>query len=200
MSSRARKASRKAAFKPGGKRAHTREKLLDAALALFMKKGIFATSLDEVAASAGLTKGAIYGNFKNKDELVFAVAMERAARPRPIFAGDAPLKVQFKTLVASLASRTLEAEHQFAFLTELDLYTLTQAPLRKRLLAQARERYTRSAESLAKIARREKLPLPPLEFAVVVHALFNGLLYQRTLVPEIVTDDVILTALESLVG
>jgi len=184
----------------GAKRARTREKLLDAALALFLKKGIFATSLDEVAARAGVTKGAIYGNFKNKDDLVFAVAMERAARPRPVFTEDVPLKEQFKSLVGSLASRTPEGLRQLAFLSELDLYTLTHGSFKKRLDAMARERYARSAENLRKIAANERLPLPPLQFVVVVHALFNGLLYQKAFVPDIVSDDVIQTALEALVG
>ena len=184
---------------PAGKRARTREALLDAATELFMKKGIFATSLDQVAARAGLTKGAIYGNFKNKDELVFTVAMERAARPRPVFMDDAPLKEQLKRLVRAASIRTPEGLRQLAFLTELDLYTLTQEPLKKRLSTQARERYAKSGENLAKIAASQKLPLPPLQFAVVVHALFNGLLYQKAFVPEIITDEVILKALEALI-
>jgi hypothetical protein len=50
-----------------------------------------------------------------------------------------------------------------------------------------------------KIAGKRKLPLPPVQFAVVVHALFNGLLYQKAFHPEIITDDVILTALEALI-
>lgn len=36
---------------------------------IFNKKGYAATSLNDITKAAGLTKGAIYGNFKNKDEL-----------------------------------------------------------------------------------------------------------------------------------
>jgi AcrR family transcriptional regulator len=184
---------------PGAKRVRTREKLLNAATELFMEKGIFATSLDEVAARAGLTKGAIYGNFESKDELVFAVAMERAARPRPVFTGDAPLKEQFKTFVRTAAIRGAEGSRQLAFLTELDLYMLTHKTLKTRLVALVRERYAMSGGNLARIVGAQELPLPALQFAVVVHALVNGLLYQKALVPEIVTDGVILAALEALV-
>ena len=36
---------------------------------IFNKKGYTATSLNDITKAVGLTKGAIYGNFKNKDEL-----------------------------------------------------------------------------------------------------------------------------------
>ncbi len=184
------------AQKPGGKRARTREKLLDAATELFKRKGIHATSLDEVAAHAGLTKGAIYGNFENKDELVFAVA-GRAAAPWPLFESGAPLNEQIRNLTHTL--RTSEDARYITFLIELDLYTLTHKALKKRLTAIARQRYATSAENLSKIVTRRVLPLPPLEFAVVVHALFNGLLYQKAFVPEIVTEELVRKALEALI-
>src|SRR5262249_30204063 len=144
-------------------------------------------------------KGAIYGNFKSKEELVFAVAMERAARPRPVCLDDAPLKEQFKNLVHAASIRAPEGLRQLAFLSELNVSRLPQERFRKRLVARARERYAKSGENLAQIVQRQRLPLPPLQFAVVVHALFNGLLYQKAFVPEIVTDDVILKALEALI-
>src|SRR5690606_4382725 len=36
---------------------------------IFNKKGYAATSLNDITKAVGLTKGAIYGNFENKDEL-----------------------------------------------------------------------------------------------------------------------------------
>ncbi len=42
------------------------ERLLAAALALFVTRGYQATSTEEVAARAGLTKGAVYFYFKSK--------------------------------------------------------------------------------------------------------------------------------------
>jgi AcrR family transcriptional regulator len=36
---------------------------------IFNKKGYAATSLNDIIRAVGMTKGAIYGNFKNKDEL-----------------------------------------------------------------------------------------------------------------------------------
>src|SRR5579884_1887365 len=52
----------------------TRRALLDSAARLFAEKGFAATSLDEVAADARVTKGAVYHHFANKKALFEAVA------------------------------------------------------------------------------------------------------------------------------
>src|SRR5207237_7478801 len=58
------------------KKAQTRERLIDAASQVFARKGFAATSLDEVAETAGLTKGAVYSNFESKEDLVRSVLEE----------------------------------------------------------------------------------------------------------------------------
>src|SRR5918999_2794054 len=55
------------------KRTQTRTALLDAAERLWAERGIHGVSLDEVAAAAGLTKGAVYSNFTGKTDLVLAL-------------------------------------------------------------------------------------------------------------------------------
>src|ERR1700689_5209675 len=47
--------------------------LLDAAMELFAEKGYGATSIPDICARAGLTKGAFYSNFANKDALFLAL-------------------------------------------------------------------------------------------------------------------------------
>src|SRR5258708_32976215 len=64
--------------------ARTRDKLLATAKTCFLRDGYAATSLDGIADAAGYSKGAVYSNFKNKDELCLAVLdkirAERAAQ------------------------------------------------------------------------------------------------------------------------
>ena len=55
------------------RKARTREAILNAAARLFARRGVEATSLDDIAREIGMTKGAIYANFKNKRELVYAL-------------------------------------------------------------------------------------------------------------------------------
>src|SRR5579884_2416993 len=52
----------------------TRRALLESAGRLFAEKGFAVTSLDEVAAEARVTKGAVYHHFANKQALFEAVA------------------------------------------------------------------------------------------------------------------------------
>lgn len=47
-----------------------REKIVSAASALFMEKGIAATSMDDIAKAAGYSKATLYVYFENKEEIV----------------------------------------------------------------------------------------------------------------------------------
>ncbi|EPY2273312.1 TetR/AcrR family transcriptional regulator [Clostridium sporogenes] len=57
---------------------HNRKKqhILEAAIMKFTEKGFEKTSLREIASAAGLTTGAIYHHFKNKDELFYHAVKE----------------------------------------------------------------------------------------------------------------------------
>ena len=63
------------ALKPSkaAKAVATRRSLVDAARALFGEQGYAATSVDEIVRSAGVTKGALYHHFRDKDDLFRAV-------------------------------------------------------------------------------------------------------------------------------
>src|SRR5688500_11530393 len=55
----------------------TRLRLLDAAYELLIRDGYHATTLQGVARRAGLTTGAIYGHFANKQELMASAVLAR---------------------------------------------------------------------------------------------------------------------------
>src|SRR6201995_4808679 len=57
----------------GDKRDRTRASLLEAARSVIREKGYEHTTLEAIAERAGMTTGAIYGNFKNRDELFLAL-------------------------------------------------------------------------------------------------------------------------------
>src|SRR3954462_14650083 len=58
----------------------TRQRIVEAAAQLFEDRGFHATSVDQVAAAAGYTKGAVYSNFASKEDLFFAVYERRVDR------------------------------------------------------------------------------------------------------------------------
>ena len=55
-------------------RTNAREKLLNAALRMIREKGYAGTSVDELCAAAGVTKGAFFHHFASKEELAVAAA------------------------------------------------------------------------------------------------------------------------------
>lgn len=51
----------------------TKNHILETSSTIFNKKGYAGTSLSDIIENTGLSKGAIYGHFKNKDDLALAV-------------------------------------------------------------------------------------------------------------------------------
>ena len=90
----------------------TREALLDSATALFAEKGFAATSLDDVATAARVTKGALYHHFPGGKAALFEAVFEvvdadlgeRIARAIP--AGATPWEVVHAGLDAYLETCT----------------------------------------------------------------------------------------------
>ncbi len=68
----------------------TRLHIIDAARRVFLECGVSHTSLEKIAAAAGVTRGAVYWHFRNKSELFFAMR-EEATLPfvdRVVFGAD----------------------------------------------------------------------------------------------------------------
>lgn len=56
----------------------TRDRLLAAAVEVFVEQGYEGARLQDIARAAGLTTGAVYANFRGKSELLFAAIGARA--------------------------------------------------------------------------------------------------------------------------
>lgn len=74
------------------KREDTRDEILEAASRVFADKGFHAASLDAIAEEAGFSRGAVYYNFADKEELFLEIldrrCAERAQDLREVFTGD----------------------------------------------------------------------------------------------------------------
>ncbi len=85
----------------------SREKILASASKLFPRQGYEAVSIDMLMDDAGLTRGAFYNHFRNKDE-VYAEAIVYAALRSPISAEKAEtssLKIWFDKTIGRYMSR-----------------------------------------------------------------------------------------------
>ena len=58
----------------------TRQRIIDAAREVFLSRGVSRTSMEQIAAQAGVTRGAIYWHFSNKTEL-FSALREQVLLP-----------------------------------------------------------------------------------------------------------------------
>jgi AcrR family transcriptional regulator len=63
-------------------RAETRRELLDAAARVFARHGLHGASVEAVSEEAGFSRGALYSNFKSKEDLFLALWEERIDRRR----------------------------------------------------------------------------------------------------------------------
>jgi len=181
----------------GDKRDRTRAALLEAARALIREKGYERTTLEEVASRAGMTTGAIYGNFKNRDELFIALGQTYWPPVKPHIKSGAT----FAEAMRALAKATLAAVDErrpvaIGRLTGL-AYTLKSPELRTRVHDITQSSYEFGAEWLALFDRSE-LPMPPKQLVRVIHALIEGLMMQRILTPDLCPDEVFYAAFGAL--
>lgn len=65
----------------------TREFIIEKTAQVFNKKGYAGTSLNDLTEATGLTKGALYGNFENKDDMAVAVFEYNLSLVRGLFFG-----------------------------------------------------------------------------------------------------------------
>jgi TetR/AcrR family transcriptional regulator, cholesterol catabolism regulator len=90
-----------------------RQQLLDAALAVFVDKGVDGATVKDITAAAGVTQGLLYHYFDGKHALVLAILAERGFLPelRRLLAGapSRPAGVVLPELAAGF--RRLLAEH-----------------------------------------------------------------------------------------
>jgi AcrR family transcriptional regulator len=181
----------------GDKRDRTRTALLEAARALVREKGHEKTTLEEVARRAGMTTGAIYGNFKNRDELFIALGQKYWKPITPKVAPGATLAEAMHAIaeatIAAVHDRTPVAVGRLTGLA----YTLTNSEFRARVQEVTKDSYEFGAEWLRTFNESE-LPMPADVFVRVLHALIEGLVLHRILTPELFPDQVFYEAFAAL--
>jgi AcrR family transcriptional regulator len=181
----------KTAPEPGEKRARTRVALLAAATELIAEEGYEQLSMDRVAARAGMTKGAIYGNFADKEALIMAAFLAGSKRTPPPLSPGGTLADQLALLAESLIAQGSDARRAATRLLAFQLYALTHEEMRARVAAENGEVYQRLEAWIRRVLPMEELPMSPRQFVRMLHALSDGLLVTHALAPDLVTADVV---------
>jgi TetR/AcrR family acrAB operon transcriptional repressor len=162
----------------------TREALLDAAQGEFAVHGVAGTSLEKIAAAAGVTRGAVYWHFRDKNDL-FEALMARAKLPleqmwQAMDADTASLPALQASLLQGLRLIASDARLQQVLLiaTQKVEYVGEQETLRERHLAARQQFLSRIEQVLKRVQAAAPLSLPPKTGAIALHALLGGLAYE----------------------
>jgi AcrR family transcriptional regulator len=171
--------------------------VLSAAVEVFGARGIAASTVSDVAAAAGMTKGAVYSSFASKDELVLAIMEEHAMQrltaalagfeeaEDPLAAVDRVGAVLIKAIRSDAVWHRLLAEY-FAL-------TYHDPETRRALRDRRREARAAVARALTRLAKTVEapLPLPADQLALVFFALSNGLGIEAGIDPDAVPEDLL---------
>lgn len=182
----------------GGKRARTRQALVEAASALVGEKGFERTSLEDVARRAGMSRGAIYGNFRDRDDLFLAVAERRWQPVAPPFRAGASLREQMRILGETVAAQAEARRARAVGALSFQLYALTHAEMRARLNEENGRLYSWAEDHLLRFVEAGDLPMSADRFVRVLHALTEGLILTHALTPALITREEIVSAFEAL--
>jgi AcrR family transcriptional regulator len=197
MVEEATKPSRRKAPK-GDKRQRTRSALLEAARGLIRERGYEGTTLQGVAARAGMTSGAIYGNFKNRDDLFLALGLTYwppiVPRHQPAATFAESMHALAEATLAAIPERRLVASGRLTGMA----YALSHETMQAKVQEITAASYELGAEWLRSIATDDELPMPADQLVRVIHVLTEGLVFQRLLTPDLVPDDVFYAAFAAL--
>ncbi len=163
--------------------AKTRQEILQAAEALFLERGYENVTLEHIAASAGITRGAIHWHFKNKQGLLFALREE----PRFLFEELAdrftkdPLADPLDALARTIAGlfEKLHSDPRRRGVLRMMMYldlglSVSNAPQRDMFKCQVQDSFIRLFEAAEKRSQFAP-PWTPRSAALSLTAVISGL-------------------------
>lgn len=173
-------------------RDQTRARVLDAAQAMFMKKGFVGASVEDIALAAGYTRGAFYSNFSSKSELLVELlrrdhdAMQ--VELRAIFAGGAS-REEMEARVLTYYSRMPQDNKLFLLWVEAKLLAARDARFRVRFNAFMKEKRDRLMAYIDEFAARAGTPvtIEPELLVLGLMGLCDGVQFLATADPQHVT-------------
>ena len=172
----------------------TRDRILDAAERVFSRRGASRPSLEDIAAAAGVTRGAIYWHFRNKADL-FAAMLARVTLPMEEMVGrsgdDAltdPLGYIRRCMVTVLRKTTDDAQTRrvFEIVCHKCEYVDEMARVRDRYVEMRADCLGELERGVRNAIRRGLLPagVNARSAAVGLHALVDGLISNWLLEPK----------------
>ena len=179
-----------------------RDELLAAALRVFARRGYRQAGVDEIAAAAGYSKGALYWHFAGKEELLAALLEERVDAPmRELVAllESAPPERDMSVEATREFARQLDAQRD-AVLLEREYWTLAirDPELRARYAerqTELRGALARALEARARHLGTPGLSMPAEDVARILMSIMGGLAVDELVEPGSVRPELLGEAL-----
>jgi len=181
-----------------GKRARTRQLLIETAATLVRERGFSNVSMEDVAAKAGVTRGSIYGNFRDRHDLFVAVAVYRMPRIVPAPVRGATLQQQMRAIGKAVACAARDNRHNTVYWAAYMQHVLSDQALRQRADTQGRELRKRLVREWAEAVPRRSLSMSLDRFVKIVGAMTSSMIMAHSMSPEDYDEKVIVAAFEAL--
>jgi AcrR family transcriptional regulator len=174
----------------------TRAALVEAARSVFARRGFQAATVEEIAAEAGFSTGAVYSNFGGKDDLVLAVVDETIAAELREYAELFARGRDVDERARGGADRWMELLHEepdyFPLFMELWAAARRDPELRERLASRMGAMRDLNARLIEAGAADLSLEVPEGfadQMGVLINALGNGLAIEKLIDPDGVPDE-----------
>lgn len=171
----------------------TRQRLVDAAEAVFARGGYHGSTVEEIAREAGATTGALYSNFAGKEELFLALFEERIAADlddyEEIVAAGSTLEEQARGTGDHWMKILRERPNYFPLLIEFWSYAIREPQLRDRLGGRFAALRAGSARVAMGAAEHRGLPADAEKLGLFINALGNGFALEKLVDPDAIPDE-----------
>ena len=167
----------------------TRERLLDAAQTMFMKKGFVAASVEDIATAAGYTRGAFYSNFRGKSELLIELLRRdhetMQAALQAIFE-NAASREQMEAGILRYYSGLPRENTCFLLWVEAKLLAVRDGRFRLRFNAFMHEKLDQTGAYIREFSARVGTPMlmEPERLAIGLMGLCDGVQFFHTADPQ----------------
>jgi AcrR family transcriptional regulator len=184
----------------------TREQLVAVAARVFARRGYHQATVEEIAAEAGFSTGAVYSNFSGKEELFLALADRQVAERVAEIEAVADAAEREDDAGAEAAARFrafLERDPDWPLLF-YEFWSLSvRNPDLQGELARRRDAIRDAlAETLERVARQHgfELRFPAEALATAIAASLNGLAFERAAAPDALPDEVFAEFVTAVLG
>ena len=185
---------------PRGKRERTRQRLIETAAHLIREKGYANLSMEQVAAQAGVSRGSIYGNFKDRNELIVAVAFNRMPRIMLAPMQGASLREQLREMGRMVAKAARENRDNTVYWITYMLHVLGDKQLKQRAALQGREMRKQVAKQWSEVLPADELSMPIEMLVKVLTTLTTSMIVAHSMTPDDIDEKVIVAAFEAFAG